>query len=74
MRMASSVATMRQKLDQSAQSSAAKGLLSRHMRMFEVITETVNKRGLLETGISEQVLLKLHDSIGQLHTAFSRTQ
>lgn len=54
---ASSVAAMRQKLDQSAQSTAAKGLLSRHMRLFETITETVNKRGLLETGVSEQVLI-----------------
>ena len=39
--LASSVASMRQKLDQSAQSTAAKGLLSRHMRMFEVITDIV---------------------------------
>ena len=54
--LTSSVASMRQKLDQSAQSTAAKGLLSRHMRMFEVITDIVNKRGLLETGVSEQVL------------------
>lgn len=50
-----SVAQMRSKLDQSAQSSAAKGLLARHMRMFETVTDAVNREGLLETGISEQV-------------------
>lgn len=49
------VAQMRSKLDQSAQSSAAKGLLARHMRMFEMVTDAVNREGLLETGLSEQV-------------------
>eukprot|EP00892_Ulva_mutabilis_P005884 jgi/Ulvmu1/3668/UM017_0082.1 len=51
-----SVAQMRSKLDQSAQSSTAKGLLARHMRMFEMVTDAVNREGLLETGLSEQAI------------------
>lgn len=50
-----SVARMRQRLDESAASSAAKTLLARHMSMFEVVAERVKRRGLLEVGASEQV-------------------
>jgi hypothetical protein len=45
---------MRQKLDASASSTAAKSLLARHMSMFEVASEKVKQRGLLEVGASEQ--------------------
>ena len=49
-------AQMRHKLDASASSTAAKSLLARHMSMFEVVSEKVKRRGLLEVGASEQVL------------------
>ena len=50
-----SVAEMRQKLEQSANSTSAKSLLARHMSMFEVVSESVKRRGLLGVGTSEQV-------------------
>jgi hypothetical protein len=50
-----SVAQMRSKLEHSATSTSAKSLLARHMSMFEVVSERVKRRGLLEVGLSEQV-------------------
>lgn len=60
------VAQMRSKLDQSAQSSSVKGLLARHMRMFEMVTDAVNREGLLETGVSEQVRSHAPPPFGRL--------
>ena len=69
-----SVAQMRAKLDQSASNTAAKGLLARHMSLFEGVSERVQRRALLEVCAAEQARFALLPAVVLLGRALAAKQ